>query len=865
MKNKWVSLFFVMILTVLFSSGSVYAKKGGGGGRGGKTDTTPSQFNFIDQADVALNTLFNANNIAITGINSATTISISGGEYAINGGAFRVSSSTVNNNDTVAVRQTSSGNYSTASNAALTVGNISDTFTVTTLADTTPVLDTTPNGFSFTDQTGVPLNTLINANNIAITGINAATAISISGGEYAINNGAFGASPSTVNNNDTVRVRQASSANFSTASNAALNVGGVSDTFTVTTLADTKPVVDTTPNAFSFTDQVDVAVNTLISSSAITVSGINSAANISIVDGLYAINGGSFTSNAGTVNDGDSVVVQMTSSANEATLSNTTLTIDSISDTFSVLTVDAAVIPVGSKGDPSFTSNHFSGSANCAMCHDGLTDNTGQDVSIVEAWKSTMMANATRDPLWKAKVRTELNRTPSLADAINDKCSRCHAPMANFEAHQDNSPVEILGNGFTNANNAYHDRAMDGVSCTLCHQIADNGALGTLEAKSGRYPIDTYANKIDRKIYGPYSNVMANPMRMNVEYTPEFGAHTKKSELCATCHDLKTPFTDDAGNVLSSTPESEFPEQMPYSEWLASDYAATTSCQQCHMARSNGVKISTRPMMLGARDDFAQHIFVGGNKFMLDMLNNNKVELGVRATDFQKIITATENLLAGSASIEVLNSSQAADTLDFSVRVNSNTGHKLPSAYPSRRAILHVTVKDSVGDIVFESGKVNADGNVTGVDSDVDQALFEPHYDVITTADQVQVYEAIMEDYQGDVTYTLLRASDYVKDNRLLPNGFNKQAAPSDVKVAGSAFSDANFTGGSDDIRYNLSGLVADNYSVTVELVYQTLAYGFAQDLFKDSAKEVVDFKRLYNASNAKSTVITSQSFLVMP
>jgi len=861
MNNKWVSLFFVMILASVFSSGSVYAKKGGGGGgRGGMTDTTPSQFSFVDQADVALNTLINANNIAITGINAATSISISGGEYAINGGAYKASSSTVNNNDSVQVRQTSSANFSTASNVALNVGGVSDTFTVTTLADTTPVVDTTPNNFSFVDQADVALNTLINANNIAITGINAATSISISGGEYAINGGAYRASSSTVNNNDSVQVRQISSANFSTASNAALNVGGVSDTFTVTTLA-----VDTTPNAFSFTDQVNVAVNTLISSSAITVSGINSAANISIVDGLYAINGGTFTSNTGSVNNGDSVVVQITSSANEATLSNASLTIDSISDTFSVLTVDATVITVGSKGDPSFTSSHFSGSANCAMCHDGLRDNTGQDVSIVEAWKSTMMANATRDPLWKAKVRTELNRTPSLAGVINDKCSRCHAPMANFEAHQDNAPIEILDNGFTNANNDYHDRAMDGVSCTLCHQIADNGALGTLEAKSGHYPIDTYANKVDRKIYGPYSNVFANPMRMNVEYTPEFGAHTKKSELCATCHDLKTPFTDDAGNVLSSTPESEFPEQMPYSEWLASDYAATTSCQQCHMARSNGVKISNRPMMLSPRDDFAQHIFVGGNKFMLDMLDNNKEELGVRATDFQKIITATENLLAGSASIEVLSSSQAADALDFSVRVNSNTGHKLPSAYPSRRTILHVTVKGSAGDTVFESGKVNADGSVVGVDSDVDQTLFEPHYDVITSADQVQVYEAIMEDYKGDVTYTLLRGSDYVKDNRLLPNGFNKETAPSDVKVAGSAFTDANFIGGSDEIRYNLSGLAADNYSVTVELVYQTLAYGFAQDLFKDSAKEVTDFKRLYNASNAKSTVITSQSFVIMP
>ncbi|TXK98314.1 hypothetical protein BMR02_09210, partial [Methylococcaceae bacterium HT1] len=67
----------------------------------------------------------------------------------------------------------------------------------------------------------------------------------------------------------------------------------------------------------------------------------------------------------------------------------------------------------------------------------------------------------------------------------------------------------------------------------------------------------------------------------------------------------------------------------------------------------------------------------------------------------------------------------------------------------------------------------------------------------------------------------------YVKDNRLLPNGFDKQAAPNDVKVAGEAVTDANFIGGSDEISYSLTGLTGTGYSVTVEMVYQTLAYGF--------------------------------------
>jgi len=60
-----------------------------------------------------------------------------------------------------------------------------------------------------------------------------------------------------------------------------------------------------------------------------------------------------------------------------------------------------------------FTTSHFSGSGNCAMCHDGLTDTSGDNVSIVRDWETSMMANATKDPFWRAKVATELKRNPA--------------------------------------------------------------------------------------------------------------------------------------------------------------------------------------------------------------------------------------------------------------------------------------------------------------------------------------------------------------------------------------------------------------------------------------------------------------------
>jgi hypothetical protein len=54
----------------------------------------------------------------------------------------------------------------------------------------------------------------------------------------------------------------------------------------------------------------------------------------------------------------------------------------------------------------------FAGSGNCAWCHTDLYDSQGRDVSIQKHWRSTMMANASKDPLWQAKVQSEVLRNP---------------------------------------------------------------------------------------------------------------------------------------------------------------------------------------------------------------------------------------------------------------------------------------------------------------------------------------------------------------------------------------------------------------------------------------------------------------------
>ena len=196
-------------------------------------DTTPDPFTFTDRTNAELSTEYKSNAITVSGINAAADISIRGGTYAINGGAYTSASGTVTVGNTVKVMKVSAATNSTTKNAILTIGGVSDTFSVTTLAARS---DTVPDAFHFTDKTDVALNTEYKSNAITVSGINAATAISIVGGTYAINGGTYTSASSTVSLGNTVKVRKVSSSSYSTTKSATLTIGGVSDTFSVTTL-----------------------------------------------------------------------------------------------------------------------------------------------------------------------------------------------------------------------------------------------------------------------------------------------------------------------------------------------------------------------------------------------------------------------------------------------------------------------------------------------------------------------------------------------------------------------------------------------------------------------------------------------------
>jgi hypothetical protein len=321
--------------------------------------------------------------------------------------------------------------------------------------------------------------------------------------------------------------------------------------------------------------------------------------------------------------------------------------------------------------------------------------------------------------------------------------------------------------------------------------------------------------------------------------------------MCATCHTLFTQALDEAGNAVG-----ELAEQVPYLEWAHSAYRETHSCQSCHMPElAEETAISS---VLGEpRPQFSEHVFLGGNTFMLRLLNKHRGELGVQALpqEFETLIQRTRAHLATSTARLAIESARVTGrNLVVDLGVSNLAGHKLPTAYPSRRVWLHVTVTDSAGRVVFESGAPLEDGSIAGNDNDSDSARYEPHYDAIESADQVQIYESILVDARDRVTTGLLMGVRYAKDNRILPAGFDKASAGHDIAVQGAAVNDEDFAGGGDRVQYRIP-LTDDSGSVTFKarLLYQAIGFRWAENLTAYDSPETKRFVGYYRESAGHS------------
>jgi hypothetical protein len=500
----------------------------------------------------------------------------------------------------------------------------------------------------------------------------------------------------------------------------------------------------------------------------------------------------------------------------------------------------------------------FAHSSSCIACHNNLSTPGGEDVSIGSTWRATIMANSARDPYFHASVRRETMDHPSRAADIENECAACHMPMPQRIARDAGARGEVLAHlPISNGGSDLERLAGDGISCTVCHQIAPD-TLGTRESFNANFVMRPTPEDGARHIFGPYQVDAGRRtiMRSVSGFVQEEAPHIKQSELCASCHTLITKALGPDGSVIG-----ELPEQMNYQEWQHSAFSKEErSCQSCHMPAAPGpVRISS---VLGdQRESLARHAFVGGNAHMLRILNRYRAELGVAALPAELEATARatiRQLQTETATLDVLDTRVADSVLAFGVRVQNLTGHKFPTGYPSRRAWLHVTVRDSAARVVFESGAINETGAIDGNDGDNDPVRHEPHYDLITSADQVQIYEPVLGNPAGAPTTGLLSATQYLKDNRLLPRGFDKATADREIAVYGGAREDANFAGGGDRVEYRVRVSGMAPYRVEVALRYQSIAYRWAHNLARYDRPEPLRFVGYYDATATGSSVVVA-------
>jgi hypothetical protein len=503
---------------------------------------------------------------------------------------------------------------------------------------------------------------------------------------------------------------------------------------------------------------------------------------------------------------------------------------------------------------------NFQTSDRCVACHNGMKTEAGADYSIGIDWRASIMANSSRDPYWQGSVRRETLDHPQAKAEIQDECSHCHMPMMYYDAHAQQKKGEVFSHLPFDANKQDDAKAADGVSCSVCHQISKKN-LGTPASYVGNFVIDPPEVPNRHPEHGPFV-IDAGHQRVMQSSTGGFlpgeATQIRDSALCATCHTLYTTALDKDGK-----PTGRLPEQVPYQEWQHSAYAGNNSCQSCHMPEVKE-KTPVTSLFGALRQGARRHTFVGANFFMQRVLSNYRQDLSVTALpqEFSAAAERTVNFLQSeSARVSIRNIETGDGKLRMDVLVENLTGHKLPTAYPSRRAWLHVVIHDRSGRTVFESGALNKDGSIQGNVNDTDPLRFEPHFREITSGDQVEIYEPILKDPEGQVTTGLLTAVGYIKDNRLLPRGFDKSTAEADIAVAGDAAEDPNFNDKGSVVRYSPAmDPSAGPFHIEVELWYEPIGYRWAHNLGSYKADEPQRLVSYYDSLASGAAVILART-----
>jgi len=521
----------------------------------------------------------------------------------------------------------------------------------------------------------------------------------------------------------------------------------------------------------------------------------------------------------------------------------------------------------------------------CLACHGA---NNAQSATFMpySTWAGSMMANATRDPLfWAALDIANADAASIGKPGVGDYCLRCHTPRGWFNGHVvktgsggasgpgGESGCQLLGDhaAYEGKSNEY-----SGVDCHYCHRAMPNGPAGEPLA-IGNADLwidnatecttangDTYGGPCRR---GPYTYASGDPLEAPHGWIQS--DHHASSSLCGGCHDVSSPETDEG--VLRTLIRADgsdsgraFPIERTYTEWTRSLFAdailrdgfgdappgnpsivRSETCQSCHMRSSEDEAaracLQTPP---GSRTgNLPVHQFAGANTWIPAILRDlyaDDIGFG-RDEDFDRAIAAAREMLQSSASVYATvtgyspPASGAPGSLGVRVEVANLSGHKLPTGYAEgRRMWVNVEVRDALGTLVGESGAYDAITAQLGEDA------------------QARVYEALQgiwnpatntcEVEQGGAKkFHFVLNNCVAKDNRIPPIGFRPRT-PDDpdgdeVSPVGIAYPETSPGSGIlenvDRIPYAfaLPASASPPFSVVATLYYQTASREYIEFL----------------------------------
>lgn len=453
---------------------------------------------------------------------------------------------------------------------------------------------------------------------------------------------------------------------------------------------------------------------------------------------------------------------------------------------------------VGTKPGELDFGGQFADPATCALCHGGgIAGN--RSVLPHDSWAGTMMANATRDPIFRAALTIANQDEPG----IGTFCLRCHSPIAFVRGHA--TPPD--GSAFD---------AIDhqGIGCDTCHRATPSNS------PPGGYFIANaqiiYSNNLDKR--GPYPNSVV-PVHGTI-----FDTNLSTSHFCGQCHQVTNPgrMLRDASGAVTNI---EFPLDTTYQEWQSSEFANVnggSSCLDCHVQRAEmDLPVATSPNA-PVRPKPRNHAFVGANLFGIHaVMAANPNHAMANADAFQVALEQTEALLKQAAVVTILSSPKSAkpgETILVSVRVENRSGHKFPTGYAEgRRAWIALVLVEPNGTETFLRGGYD---EMTGE---------------IIDAGSTHVYRAQHGHWNGAAAVPsedLARHDMILSDTRIPPRGF--QGATGTYPTSEIDYGNAN-TGFRhfDEASFDLTiPPNADGDSVlSARIYYQAVTRGYVEHL----------------------------------